>query len=152
METPRAKSYTPKCAATQRPPAAATIAGSGHRPSAATSACGVSTITSSRSAPAASPSFGSKSANTSTSAATCSGTTTLGRVTTKFGGSAPRVPSTSASRNSSSVRTARACRSRLKGLIRIPQNGGSAPWAIPCATSRAAARAVASSSASGRLP
>jgi len=76
-------------------------------------------------------------------AATCSGALTFGRVTTNPSGSAPN-----ASNNTSSVRTARrrVCSSRL--LHRMPTNGGRSADR----RTRAANRAAASSSASGRSP
>jgi hypothetical protein len=67
-------------------------------------------------------------------------------VTTKFGGSAPPVPSSSVVRKRSSVRKLRRFSSSLSGLIRIPIDGGSVPAFKPAATSAPASLACSSSS------
>ena len=60
-------------------------------PSAAKIDCVVSTISSKRSVPAASPRAYSNASHAAASAATCSGDVIFGSVTTKFGGSVPPV-------------------------------------------------------------
>ena len=111
-----------------------------------------SIISSSRSVPSARPWRRSRISNSRTSVRGCSATVTLGSVTTKLAGRRPPVSPNRVSRKISSVRALRAFHSSPNDLMRMPTNGGSAPSRMPRATSRAAAIAVASSSASGRAP
>ena len=103
-----------------------------------------------------SPEFSAESAsstlNSPIRAAACSGISTLGKVTTKFSGSTPPLSLSNVLRKISKVRTPRSTNSRLKGLIRMPMNGGSVPCFIPEATAFAPCTATVSSSSSGRIP
>ena len=66
----------------------------------------------------------SSSSKRSARAETCSGIVIFGNVTTKFSGSWPSVFSNSVETKISSVRRLRSRNSSLKGLIRMPMNGG----------------------------
>ena len=88
----------------------------------------------------------------SASAATSSGRVTLGSVMQKFFGKSPRDFAASSVRKISRVRMLRSRSSSVKGLMRMPMNGGRSPAFIPVPTSFAADAAWPSSSSSGRLP
>ena len=87
----------------------------------------VSTMHSTLSAPAFHPSFGSSASKAATSVATWAGAVIFGKVTTKFGGSAPPSPV----RKTSSVRSALPASSPLSDLMRMPTNGLSVPFFSP---------------------
>ncbi len=126
------------------------MCGSSDRPLESRMICGVSTITSKRSAPPSIPRSSSSRLNTATMYSTCSMIVILGTVTIHPWGIPPAF--TSAVITMSSVLMLRRRSSSLSGLMRIPMNGGRIFSDMPRVNCDATTTAWSSSSASGRLP